>query len=120
MQASHRCLARQRGERVQQRLPTGCLGIAVVDHDEQARIGEPPREVDEQPERRRIGPLHVVQHEQQTGRLRGRPQHVRDRLEQPEPLLGHRFRAPVRLRHVEHDRPDAVNAAHRLEARNGQ
>ena len=49
--------------------------------------------------------------------LRGRPQHVRDRLEQPEPLLGHRFRAPVRQRQIEHGRPDAVNAAHRLPER---
>jgi hypothetical protein len=67
VQASHRCLARQRGEGVQQRLRTGCLGIPVPDHNEQARIGEPPREVHEQPERRRISPLHVVEHEQQAG-----------------------------------------------------
>ena len=99
MQASHRRLARQRGERVEQQLPTGCLGIAVVDHDQQARIGKPPARCTSSPSD--AGSAHCMS-SSTSSRPAGsaRPQHVRDRLEQPEPLLGHGFRAPVRQRHV--------------------
>ena len=97
-------LGRQVGEQTGQ--DRAGLRVAVGHHDGQRRRPELIGEEPQQPQRRVVGPVRVVEHDQQTRRPSRRQQNVDDRREQPEPsfLPGRR---PVhrRAQRAHHLRP---------------
>ncbi len=77
-------VAAELGQRVRERV--AALGRAVRAQDQQTRGVRRPRQVPQQQQRRPVGPLQVVEHEQHRGRTRQVRQQPDDGLEQPVAL----------------------------------
>ena len=76
-------LAPQLAQHFGERMAPVEVDVAVGADDEQAAAGQPPGEVLQQQQARLVGPVDVVEDEQQRGGLRGVDQKRGDRLEQP-------------------------------------
>ena len=78
----------QRGEKRAELIPAAGLGIAVRGQHDQPRGADARGQVPHQPKRRRIRPVHVVEHDEQAVISRRLCQEFADRLEQLESSLG--------------------------------
>ena len=71
----------------QQRMPLAYLGVPVVPHHQRAGTLQLQAQEPQQRQRRRIGPVQVIQDQQQRPARGRRPQEARQAVEQPEPRL---------------------------------
>ena len=101
LQLEHRC-CRPRGELLGQ----PALAAAGGGEHGDRLVVEPPDQVEQEPQRRLVGPLRVVDHEQQRLALRGADGQPVEAMQDPKRIRGHRRRleqcARRRRRAVEH------------------
>ena len=106
--ARARCRPRELGQRLRDRVLAVHLGVAQRRNGQDARAGELAGHVDEQRQRRGIGPLQVVEHQHEAAVFRRVAQRAREIVEEPEARLAR----PRRPR-----RPPAPRASRRGGAR---
>jgi len=83
----HRVLAGQRGEERGQLVPSAGLGVPVRDQQHQPGRGDALGQVPQQPQGRRIGPVHVVEQQDKPGTGGRGGQELPHRLEHGEALF---------------------------------
>ena len=84
---AHGILPGKRRKKRGEFIPPAGLGVAVRGQQQQPRSTDSRGKMPQQPQRRRIRPVHVVEHEEQAGAGRRVHQELANRLEQLEPPL---------------------------------